>query len=263
MNSTIEMILKRRSVRKYNDMPITEAEKDIILKATIRAPTAGAMMLYSIIEVEDQMIKEKLSISCDNQPFIAKAPYVLLFLADYQRWVDLYNAADCVDRAIELDVRPRLPEEGDLVLAIMDALIAAQTAALTAESIGIGSCYIGDIIENWETHKELFNLPQYTFPIVLLCFGKSAEKSNCKLKPRFDKKFILHKNRYRRFSKAELNEMHLPFGSQSFDLREYPNGAQNIVQANYFRKFTAKFSREMTRSTKLMIQSWCEKKGME
>ena len=62
----------------------------MILKATFRAPTAGNMMLYSIIDISDQALKEKLAETCDHQPFIAKAPLVLLFLADYQRWYDYY-----------------------------------------------------------------------------------------------------------------------------------------------------------------------------
>jgi nitroreductase len=223
----------------------------------MRAPTAGNMMLYTIIEVEDQRLKDQLALTCDNQPFIAKAPYVLLFLADYQRWMDLYTGAGCQARAQELGVVPRKPAEGDLILAMMDALIAAQTAALAAESLGIGSCYIGDIIENWETHREMFDLPQYTFPAVLLCLGKPADQSLKKRSPRFERQFIVHQNKYRRFDPGELDEMYQPFGLSSFELREYPNGAQNVVQFNYIRKFTAYFSLEMTRSVKVMLKEWC------
>jgi nitroreductase len=57
----------------------------------MRAPTAGNLMLYSIIEVEDQALKERLALTCDNQPFIAKAPWVLIFVADYQKWIDLFE----------------------------------------------------------------------------------------------------------------------------------------------------------------------------
>ena len=85
MNRVLEVINNRRSVRKYSERRISAEEKDQVLQATLRAPTAGNMMLYSIIEIEDQDLKNKLSITCDHQPFIAKAPWVLLFLADYQR----------------------------------------------------------------------------------------------------------------------------------------------------------------------------------
>lgn len=261
MNPTLEVIHQRRSTRRYDPTPLTEGEKNAILSAAMRAPTAGNMMLYAIIEVEEQGLKDQLALTCDNQPFIAKAPYVLLFLADYQRWMDLYAGADCQARAQELGIAPRKPEEGDLVLAMMDALIAAQTAALAAESLGIGSCYVGDIIENWETHQEMFDLPQYTFPAVLLCLGRPADQSLKKLSPRFERQFIVHQNHYRRFNRDELDEMYTPFGLSSFELREYPNGAQNIVQFNYIRKFTAGFSLEMTRSVRLMLKEWSGNKA--
>ena len=256
MNPTLEVIEKRRSIRHYDPTPLSEAEKDAILHAAMRAPTAGAMMLYTIIEVNDQASKDKLAVTCDHQPFIATAPYMLLFLADYQRWMDLYAAAGCEQRAVELNIPIRPPAEGDLVLAMMDALIAAQTAAIAAESLGIGSCYIGDIIENWEIHQELFDLPRYTFPAALLCFGKPAKSPSNPLIPRFDRKFIVHKDRYQHFTTDELNDMHLPFGQYSFKQHDYPNGAKNVVQANYIRKFTADFSVEMTRSVREMLKNW-------
>ena len=46
---------------------------------------------------------------------------------------------------------PREPDVGDLLLAVSDANIAAQNAVTAAEAMGIGSCYIGDIMENAET----------------------------------------------------------------------------------------------------------------
>ena len=67
------------------------------------------------------------------------------------------------------------PDEADLLLASSDALIAAQNTVISAEALGIGSCYIGDIMENYEIHKELFNLPPYVFPISMLCYGYYPE----------------------------------------------------------------------------------------
>lgn len=257
MNPTIEMIYRRHSVRVYEQTPLTQQEKDTIIQAAMRAPTAGGMMLYTIIEVDDQAIKDRLVTTCDNQPFIAKAPFVLLFLADYQRWMDLYEIAECQNRALELGVQPRLPEEGDLFLAMMDALIAAQTAVLAAEAIGIGSCYIGDIIENFEEHQKIFQLPRYAVPAILVCFGRSAEKNIRNPRPRFERDFILHKNAYKRFDSEKLDQMHSVYGQRSSAPRDYPYGAQNIVQYNYFRKFTADFSLEMSRSVRKILDVWC------
>lgn len=257
-NATLRVIGKRRSLRQYDPRGLGEEEKEAILGAAMRAPTAGAMMLYSIIEVRRQELKDELAETCDHQPFIAKAPLVLLFVADYQRWMDLYEAAGCWERGAELGIGQRKPTEGDLVLALMDALIAAQTAVIAAEALGIGSCYIGDIIENWERHQKMFELPRYTFPAALVCFGRPAKKQPQQLVPRFEGKFIVFEDSYRRFGAEELNEMFLPFGVRSFEHKEYPNGGQNIVQRNYIHKFTADFSIEMTRSVREMLKNWQE-----
>ena len=130
MNETINLIQNRRSIRSYEKKVISEENKNLIINSAMRSPTAGNMMLYSIIEVGDQKIKDKLVKSCDNQPFIAKAPFVLLFLADYQRWMDYFTMCD-IDSYRKTENFPnRTPEEGDLVLACCDALISAQTAVL-------------------------------------------------------------------------------------------------------------------------------------
>lgn len=47
----------------------------------MQAPTAGNQMLYTILQITDQNLKERLAETCDHQPFIAKAPLVLVFLA--------------------------------------------------------------------------------------------------------------------------------------------------------------------------------------
>ena len=74
MNKVIETINNRVSLRRYKDTPISDEHLDIILNSAIKAPTAGNMMMYSILKIKDTKTKEKLSITCDNQPFIKNAP---------------------------------------------------------------------------------------------------------------------------------------------------------------------------------------------
>ena len=150
----------------------------------------------------------------------------------------------------------RRPAEGDLFLACSDALIAAQNAVIAAESFGIGSCYIGDIMEQYEVHKELLGLSQYVFPICMLVFGHPTQQQRDReMTTRFDSKFIVFENRYRRLDKSEFEEM--------FAEREAArakghtaDSAQNVGQATYLRKFDAEFTKEMTHSVKLMLQEW-------
>ena len=259
MNPVIELILNRKSVRAYDAREISEQVKDEILQATLRAPTAGNMTLYSIIQVQDQSIKDTLARTCDNQPFIAKAPLVWLFLADYQRWYDYYIVSGVKELCERKQVPMRKPEEGDLFLACCDALIAAQTAVIAAESLGIGSCYIGDIMENYEVHKDLFDLPRYVFPICLVCLGYPTRgQKERELTRRFDKKFIVFENQYKRLDPAGFEEMYQDQHERTFEDRGTLQGARNIGQLNYLRKFNADFSKEMSRSVRAILATWKE-----
>ena len=60
LNETINLIHNRRSIRSYEDRLISQENINLIINTAMRSPTAGNMMLYSIIEVEDQQIKDKL-----------------------------------------------------------------------------------------------------------------------------------------------------------------------------------------------------------
>ena len=250
MNPTIDLMNARCSTRAYDPAPLTDDEKRAILHTAMRAPTAGNLMLYSIIEIDDQALKDKLAVTCDDQPFIARAPWILLFVADYQKWMDLFAVAG-VD---EMEGVPRgvTPGVGDLMLACCDALIAAQNAVIAAESLGIGSCYIGDILEQAETHAELLGLPQYTFPITLLCFGRP------KTRPHITERYegnVLHRNKYRRLGADELRAVSDDL-DRAFARHDAPPAAHSCVRDIYARKFTADFSVEMNRSVAWWIERW-------
>jgi nitroreductase len=257
MNQVMDVLLKRKSIRAYEDKEIEADVKAQILQATLRAPTAGNQMLYSIVDVTDQTIKNTLAKTCDNQPFIARAPMVWLFLADYQRWYDYFLACGVEKSCAEKNLPLRKPEEGDLFLACCDALIAAQNAVIAAESFAIGSCYIGDIMEQYETHKELLNLPKYVFPIALLCFGyPTQQQSDRSQSPRFDEQFIVFKNQYKRLTSPELEEMFRERQKLMFGEREYIEGSVNVGQLMYWRKYSADFSVEMSRSVRAILKEW-------
>ena len=259
MNPVMEVLLNRRSIRVYEDRPVAEVERNEILRAALRAPTAGNMMLYSVVHVRDQEAKETLARTCDNQPFIAKAPLVLLFLADYQRWYDYFILSGVERLCSQRGERLQKPEEGDLLLACCDALIAAQTAVIAAESMGIGSCYIGDIMENYEVHRDLFKLPRYVFPICLLCFGyPTKQQMERPLTTRFRQDFIVFENEYKTLDGRQYEDMFRQTQEQMARGGQKPEGIENPGQMMYFRKFSADFSKEMRRSVRAMLQSWVE-----
>ena len=231
-NAITESLRNRKSVRAFEDRQIAENIKQEILRCAAQAPTAGNQQLYTILDITDQTLKEKLAVTCDSQPFIAKAPLVLIFCADAGKWHDAYIEAGC---------GPRAPGAGDLMLAVCDVAIAAQNAVTAAESFGIGSCYIGDIMEQCETHRELLGLPAYVFPALMLVFGYPTAQQISREKPeRFDMKNIVHENIYRRMDGPELREM--------MSQRAGSRGYDEWVRAFCERKYNSDFSREMGRS---------------
>ena len=232
MNETIKQLFDRRSVRVFTEQEITPEEKALILDAATQAPTAGNQPLYTILDITDQAIKEKLVDSCDHQPFIAQAKMVLVFCADCLKWYDAFRTGGC---------EPREPGVGDLLLAVSDATIAAQNAVVAAESLGIGSCYIGDIMENYELQKEILKLPKYVFPCAMLVFGYPTQQQKNRPKPpRSDRQYIVHENGYRQMDKDELQAM-LSVKSGQPDYHKW-------LEAFCKRKYNSDFSREMTRS---------------
>jgi FMN reductase (NADPH)/FMN reductase [NAD(P)H] len=248
------LFLKRKSVRAYEARPIEDDVKQKIKAAMLRAPTAGALMLYSVLEIEDQTLKERLAETCDHQPFIAKAPWVLIFLADYRRIVDYFEHFGVWPWCERTGRQKVSPRESDLLLACCDALIAAQTASMAAESLGLGSCYIGDIMEHWEVHRELLGLPRYTFPITMLCLGyPTPQQRERALTPRLPEPMVVMKDRYRRLAPEEFASMFQGEGYGKFAPKQ---DEENPAQALYDRKFSAAFSQEMRRSVASMLKDW-------
>ena len=240
MNEVIRELYARKSIRVYTDQPIGEAEKDAILRAAVEAPTAGNQQLYTILDITNQTLKEKLVETCDHQRMIAQAKMVLIFCADCKKWYDAYIAVGC---------ETRKPGVGDLMLAVTDAMIAAQNAVTAAESLGIGSCYIGDIMENCEAQRELLHLPEYVVPVGMLIFGYPTDQQTRRPKPeRVEMQYIVHENGYMPLSDKELEEMWTP--------RAGEKGYTAWMQAFCNRKYNSDFSREMTRSVSKYLEQF-------
>ena len=240
MNPILQSLYARKSVRAFEDRPIPEELKQQILEAAVQAPTAGNQQLYTILDITDPLLKQALSITCDHQPFIAKAPMVLIFCADCKKWLDAYREAGCT---------PRAPGAGDLLLAVTDAAIAAQNAVVAAESLGIGSCYIGDVMENCERERELLHLPDYVFPAAMLVFGWPTRQQRERPKPaRCPMEQIVHTNAYRCMDGQELRAM--------LAGRTGAQGFEDWCAAFCARKYDSDFSREMTRSVEEYLRQF-------
>lgn len=239
-NEVVKNLFERKSVRIFEDRPISPEDRLTILQAACQAPTAGNQQLYTILDITEPALKKRLSVTCDNQPFIADAPLVLLFCADCQKWYDAYRYAGCT---------PRHPSAGDLMLAVEDSSLAAQNAVTAAWSLGIGSCYIGDIMEHCELHRELFQLPPYVFPAVMLVLGYPTARQRERIKPaRCPLDSIVMENTYRKMDRDALYQM--------FSHKSGQQSYEDWMTAFCNRKYNSDFSREMGRSVREYLKEF-------
>lgn len=240
MNEIIRSLYDRKSVRVFENRPISAECKKEILMSAMEAPTAGNQQLYTILDITDQKLKDKLAVSCDNQPFIAKAPLILIFCADVLKWFDVFK---------EGGSDPRKPGCGDLFLAVNDALIAAQNAVVAAESMEIGSCYIGNIMEQCELHREMLHLPSYVFPAAMLVFGYPTDQQKNRKKPeRCRLEDMVQENVYQRRDGQQLRKM--------FDKETKNRSFEEWSQAFCKRKYNSDFSKEMSRSVQEYLKDY-------
>ncbi len=240
MNDIIKALHDRKSVRVFTEEEIIAKDREAILTASLQAPSAGCQLLYTILDITDQNKKEKLAELCDHQPFIAKGKLVLIFCADCKKWLSFYE---------EAGLMPRTPGPGDLLLAVEDAVIAAQNAVTAAESLGIGSCYIGDVMEHAEEMKELLSLPAYVYPACMLVFGHPTGQQKERKKPeRFALSDIVCENVYQEKTSADIRSMF-----------EGKTGAQSYeawMEAFWKRKYESEFSNEMNRSMEVYLKDF-------
>lgn len=240
MNETIRGLLERKSVRVFTEEPVSAEEKEQLLACAAAAPTAGNQQLYTILDITDQTLKDKLAVTCDNQPFIAKAPVVLIFCADASKWYQGFQRFGC---------DPRKPGAGDLMLAVCDAMIAAQNVVTAAHSLGLGSCYIGDIMERCEEHRAMLKLPDYVFPVAMLVIGYPTQQQKDRQKPvRQPVSMVVRENEYVPFSDEELGRLLEPSASGQ--------SVKEQFRAFCARKYNSGFSREMSRSVEEYLKDF-------
>ena len=240
MTETVRELAARKSVRVFENTPVTEEERTAILQSACEAPTAGNQQMYTIIEIRDEALKKTMADLCDHQPFIASAPLVLVFCADWRKWYDLFALAGA---------GPRKPEVGDLLLAVSDTCIAAQNAVTAAQSLGIGSCYIGDVMENCEQMRQTLSLPEYVFPCAMLVFGRPTLQQKERPKPpRHAIEDIVCLDRYEVKNKDGLYSM--------FSVKSAGKPVEEWARAFCARKYDSAFSREMSRSVREYLKDF-------
>jgi FMN reductase (NADPH) len=187
MNQTIETILNHRSIRKFSDEKLTSDEIELILKAALQASTSSHVMAYTIIGVTDEKLKSDLQ-AVSGHPHVKNNGHLFIFCADLQRNYQLTSGekAEFVQQNIE--------STEQFIVATIDATLAAQNAAIAAESMGLGICYIGSLRNDINRVDELLELPEYVVPLFGLAAGHPEHQPE--VKPRLPLEAIYHENTY-------------------------------------------------------------------
>ena len=232
----LEVIEARSSTRKFAQDPLTDEQRSAVLHAATRAPSAGAMMMYSIIDIRNQETLDQLAVLCDDQPFIATAPWALVFVVDYAKWIDLFEHAGCFEPSFveQTGKSPRrAPGMGEFAIAAQDAVIAAQTAVIAAEAVG-----------------RLLDLPPYTLPLSMLVLGVPAKERPATPHPVEN---IVMSERYRRADAATMDKQVAEMDAM---FRPHAREAGERVRDIYTRKHTSPFMAEMGRSMGRWFKNW-------
>lgn len=200
MNQLIETLLSHRSVRHFKDKPLTKEQIEIIVSSAQAASTSSFIQAYSIIGITDPVKKKQLAELAGNQSYVEKNGHFFVFCADLYRH-------EIIGEMENTDVWNSIETTEKFIVMLTDTAIAAQNAAIAAESLGLGICYIGGIRNNLEAVCEILKTPKRVIPLFGMAVGY-PEKLNS-IKPRLPLKHVYHENEYQQdinTYKQELQE---------------------------------------------------------
>jgi FMN reductase (NADPH) len=167
MNDTIRTILEHRSIRSFLDKEITEEQIRTIVECAQAASTSSFVQAYSIIGVKNPKRKAELAKLAGNQTYVEKNGHFFIFCLDLHR-LRLAAQIEGIDEESMLD---SLSSTEMFTVGVVDASLAAQNAAIAAESMGLGICYIGGLRNELHKVSALLKTPDYVVPLFGLCVG--------------------------------------------------------------------------------------------
>ncbi|MFG6116719.1 oxygen-insensitive NADPH nitroreductase [Halobacillus sp. MO56] len=193
MNEMIENLLSHRSIRKFKSKQLNQQQIESIVSSAQHASTSSYMMAYSIIGVTDESKKEQLA-EITGQSYVKHNGHFLIFCADLNR-VTVKATSDEYENMLD-----NLENSEHFLVSAIDAALAAQNAAIAAESMGLGICYIGSIRNNIAAVDELFHLPKHVIPLFGMAIGYPAHHPEPK--PRLPIDAVYFENGYQDHEKA-------------------------------------------------------------
>ncbi len=149
----LDVIQKRRSVRKYKEDPIPEKDLMSVLEAARLAPSGKNFQPWKFIIIKDKALKEKLAQASAGQFFMAEAPIIIVgcgFPDNCYAHMGRYMKSWSVD-----------------------VTIALEHLILQAQEEGLGTCWIGSFEE--EEVKAILNIPENVKVLALIPLGYPDE----------------------------------------------------------------------------------------
>lgn len=246
-----------RSIRAYTNQAVDDNLLNELLMTGLRSSSSGNMQTWSVIVTRDAAIKQKLYEAHYEQPMVLQAPIVLTFCSDVFRmreWIRVNQSKQSFDDFL-----------GFLTGAV-DAVIAAQTICLAAESQGLGICYMGTTWWSADTIIEILGLPQGVFPVTSIVLGHPAEDPA--LRDRLPLELLVHQERYHILSDAEIKAQHAAREKNAWarynadeELRE-ALAAAGITKVTDFYTSEYKYSKELHQRVSEMLVETLQKQGL-
>jgi nitroreductase len=196
LNACIATILSHRSIRSFALDPLPEGMLELLVAAAQSAATSAHLQTWSVVAVLDPDRKQLLSELAGNQASVRECPLFLVWLADLARLAQLAQAAGFPGAGLDYTEL--------LVTAVADASLAAQSAVVAAESLGLGTVYIGGIRNHPLAVAECLALPGRTVAVFGLCVGYPHPAVRASVKPRLPQTVVLHRERYELPNEQEM-----------------------------------------------------------
>ena len=187
-NEVISGLLGHRSVRAYKADPVPPGTLETLIAAAASAATSSNMQWWSAIAVTDPAVKKELAAIAGNQKHIAQCPLYIAWVADMARNQRISETED-----VPFETMPWLET---FLVACIDVALAAQNAVVAAESLGLGTVYIGAMRNDPVRVARLLGLPPQAFVVFGLCVGYADPAAKAEVKPRLSQSAVLHHERY-------------------------------------------------------------------
>lgn len=198
MKTVKESLLERTSVRRYEREAIPEETMEFIFEAIRNTPTSYNGQQFSVIDIDDQALKEELYM-LTNQKQLKTCNRLLIFLSDY-------NKISLLAKKKGLEVPPFTNTMDGVTIGIIDASLAMMSAVVAAQSAGLGSNCVGYLrTVDPKRVAELLKLPKGVFVVCGLALGIPREQPD--LKPKQPLSVMVHKNCYNQDSAALTEEL--------------------------------------------------------